>query len=532
MTHSSAQLNDLTDEILMIIFKNLNNDEILYSLVGVNKRLNTLVHDSAFTSHVTLMRRFSKNSIHPLSDTILDRFLQILPSIRHKVQWLDVESSSMERILLSTNYPNLYGLGLYNLEIEKAKYLFTNETILTDLFKNQISSLTIRIRRDNKHMLTNDKSTMIFTDIFTMFTNLQYLNFKPSSNCSQRLSFHFSPPIFISSTLLKLHVNVDHFDDCLYLLDGRFTQLRVLHVNTFNIRHSSHLTINNTENLPNLKCFSLYCDADTSAYDELIVPLLHRMLNLEKLHLYLIICYKNTFIDGNNLKRNILNQMPKLNKFTFDIRSSFHLHNQISLLSNEDIQHTFNDFQNNQIISCVDYFYEFGRGECHIYSYPYKREVYPRITNNFPGGIFKYVREISLFDERPFEHKFFFQISQSFPFMQKLILCNGKPQNDKQSRKLDDNNQNLSIIEYPNLSYLDLVEAHDDYVEQFLVDTNTCLPNNLFLLIDYQTLKRVTEDLTRKTTRTNCTKLGSLGLVRECEIPEYLKQYFPHTKIL
>ncbi len=127
MAHSLVQLNDLPDEILMIIFKNLDNDEILYSLIGVNKRLNTFVHDSAFTSHLTLMRRFSNNSIDPLSDTILDRFfLQILPSIHHKIQWLDVESSSMERIL-STNYPNLYGLGLYNLEIEKAKYLFTSK---------------------------------------------------------------------------------------------------------------------------------------------------------------------------------------------------------------------------------------------------------------------------------------------------------------------------------------------------------------------------------------------------------------------
>ncbi|CAF1622640.1 unnamed protein product [Rotaria sp. Silwood1] len=126
MAHSLVQLNDLPDEILMIIFKNLDNDEVLYSLIGVNKRLNTFVHDSTFTSHLTLMRRFSNNTIHPLSDTIIDRFLQILPSIHHKIQWLDVESSSMERIL-STNYPNLYGLGLYNLEIEKAKHLFTSK---------------------------------------------------------------------------------------------------------------------------------------------------------------------------------------------------------------------------------------------------------------------------------------------------------------------------------------------------------------------------------------------------------------------
>jgi len=46
--------------------------------------------------------------------------------------------------------------------------------------------------------------------------------------------------------------------------------------------------------------------------------------------------------------------------------------NQISLSSNEDIQKTFIDFKDNQIISSVDYFSKVERGRCHVYSYPYK----------------------------------------------------------------------------------------------------------------------------------------------------------------
>jgi hypothetical protein len=57
--------------------------------------------------------------------------------------------------------------------------------------------------------------------------------------------------------------------------------------------------------------------------------------------------------------------------------------------------------------------------QCHIYSYPYEWKCYKNITNNFPGGLFKCVYEVSLFDERPFEHEFFLQIAQSFPFMKK-----------------------------------------------------------------------------------------------------------------
>ncbi len=55
----------------------------------------------------------------------------------------------------------------------------------------------------------------------------------------------------------------------------------------------------------------------------LIVPLLHRMSNLESLALYLVIDYykKNRFIDGNHLKKNLIDHLPRLTKFAFNIRS-------------------------------------------------------------------------------------------------------------------------------------------------------------------------------------------------------------------
>ncbi|CAF0749582.1 unnamed protein product [Rotaria sordida] len=159
------------------------------------------------------------------------------------------------------------------------------------------------------------------------------------------------------------------------------------------------------------------------------------MSNLEKLVLARIVWTKKTLIDGNNLKLNIINYMPLLNKFTFNIHSSTHFYTKFNLPSNEYIQETFKDFKNKQIISSVDYFKEKEYSQCHIYSYPYQSIYYNNITNNFPGGIFEYVREISLFDERSFEHEFFFQISQSFPFLEKLTLINQKPQYNKQLRK-------------------------------------------------------------------------------------------------
>ncbi|CAF4903585.1 unnamed protein product, partial [Rotaria sp. Silwood2] len=52
------------------------------------------------------------------------------------------------------------------------------------------------------------------------------------------------------------------------------------------------------------------------------------------------------------------------------------------------------------------------KGQCYIYTYLYKLKHYYNITNNFPGGIYKCVREVSLYDERAFEHEFFLRVVQ------------------------------------------------------------------------------------------------------------------------
>jgi hypothetical protein len=69
-----VQLDDLLDEILMYIFKKLYNDEVLYSLMGANQRLNRIVHDTVFTCDLCLLEYCPyDDSTFPLSDPILDR---------------------------------------------------------------------------------------------------------------------------------------------------------------------------------------------------------------------------------------------------------------------------------------------------------------------------------------------------------------------------------------------------------------------------------------------------------------------------
>ncbi|CAF4053263.1 unnamed protein product [Rotaria magnacalcarata] len=255
------------------------------------------------------------------------------------------------------------------------------------------------------------------------------------------------------------------------------------------------------------------------------------MVNLEQLDLHLVVHCEKRFVDGYNLKYNIINRLFQLNKFLFNIRSCLYLNDQICLLSNEDCQHSFNDFKNNKIISCVDYFQVFKHGQCHIYSYPYRAKTYEYITNNFPGGLFQYVREVSLYDDRPFEHEFFVTIAKSFPFMEQLTIYNRNPQKNKSYEQSKYDNQHLSPIQYPYLSVLELLSAHDDYVEQFLLDIKTSIIRTVNVQVLLSTLDRITQSFTRDATRINCRKLFSIYVPRDMSISTQLKDYFPHTKI-
>jgi hypothetical protein len=123
MQQSCIQLDDLPNEIILIIFKNLNNFDVLYAFIGLNTRFNTIINDTIFRKELTLTS--FNGSLDQFATTKFDRFcVEILPKINDKIKWLNVESATMERILLSTYYPNLYALGLYDLDPETAGKLF------------------------------------------------------------------------------------------------------------------------------------------------------------------------------------------------------------------------------------------------------------------------------------------------------------------------------------------------------------------------------------------------------------------------
>jgi hypothetical protein len=85
---------------------------------------------------------------------------------------------------------------------------------------------------------------MFFTNacasILAIYTKLSYLNINQSVKTRRsKLSFWDRPSNYFSSSHLStLIFDVERFDDCLYLLDGRFDQLSSFTVNIRSIERS------------------------------------------------------------------------------------------------------------------------------------------------------------------------------------------------------------------------------------------------------------------------------------------------------
>lgn len=124
---------DLPDEILITIFKELSTIDVL-NLVDINQRLNNILYDHEIISHLTLFRYSSNNHIYPLDNTLIDLFCsKILPKIYHKIKWLNLELLSMQRVL-EGNYPNLCGIGIFNMCSDTALDLFRGNSFVDKVF--------------------------------------------------------------------------------------------------------------------------------------------------------------------------------------------------------------------------------------------------------------------------------------------------------------------------------------------------------------------------------------------------------------
>jgi hypothetical protein len=252
------------------------------------------------------------------------------------------------------------------------------------------------------------------------------------------------------------------------------------------------------------------------------------MLNLEKLILSFRARRRTSLIDGTYLTNEILNYMPHLQTFEFDIASENRTMNVFPEPTSEDIRRTF--IERGHHVDCyIDYNVD-ESSRSHIYSLPFTLERIHFITSKFPGGMFMNVRVLRVCDmQRSFEKIFFAKIARSFPLLRRLIVFDLIERLEKPWYQLKKSQETSSIIEFSHLAELILQDVHIDYVEQFLSSANTSLPSLTALTVQYEHLKVVTKNFTRDATRINCAKLKYIffGKVIHLAQPRNFYLYFP-----
>ncbi|CAF0864313.1 unnamed protein product [Adineta ricciae] len=109
MADAPVYIVSLCDELLLTIYNRPDNVNVLYSLIGVSRKIDELVGGITFTQYVGPSRiNFKKKSI-------LDRFcLDLLPRVRHNNQSLTLNVSLIDHVFRIGYYSELHKLALLN----------------------------------------------------------------------------------------------------------------------------------------------------------------------------------------------------------------------------------------------------------------------------------------------------------------------------------------------------------------------------------------------------------------------------------
>ncbi|CAF4212839.1 unnamed protein product [Rotaria sp. Silwood2] len=364
----------------------LSNIDILYSLIGVNRKLDRLARDITFTRSLDLVTISSNEHNDSRNKLILNRFcFDIIPRIQQNIQCLILDPLLIDRVLCIGNYPKLRKLTLVNLQFEMASRIFNGKSSFIGTFQHQISHLTVTIHDDSTGERISKLSTNVFTTIFIMFTKLIYLHFNLKDSCRYLPKAYVDLPstTCYSLNIVYLNVIVDGFDDCLCLLDGRLSQLHTFIVKVGTINNTSKIMNKNTRILFNLKYFSLISCSTTIEYDNQIVPLLRQMSQLEKLTLSLIVRNRTSFIDGTHLVNDILSKMSYLHTFIFNIITEDVTMDEEHLPVPDDAKSGL--IQRGYNVNCYVDYNVLSKAECHIYSIPFSMDSMEIRSSKFPG---------------------------------------------------------------------------------------------------------------------------------------------------
>ena len=120
-----------------------------------------------------------------------------------------------------------------NRKISYACCIFLEKSSFIHAFKDQITHLSVNITDEIQNELRLKLLIDIYNCIFALIANLKYLDLGVNDNYffQRSLLRGLSSTTFSSSSIVHLNIKMNNFDDCRYLLDGRFSQLHTFIVN-------------------------------------------------------------------------------------------------------------------------------------------------------------------------------------------------------------------------------------------------------------------------------------------------------------
>jgi hypothetical protein len=126
MSNLSINIVDLSDEILLLIFKKINNIELLNSILSISQRLDQIVCDTSLTDTLDLTNISCNDANSSNTNEIFRRFsTYVLPRIHCNVVSLAVQGSMYHQIFGFINYPNLRKVTFDNVKLDMASQIFT-----------------------------------------------------------------------------------------------------------------------------------------------------------------------------------------------------------------------------------------------------------------------------------------------------------------------------------------------------------------------------------------------------------------------
>ncbi|CAF3802849.1 unnamed protein product [Rotaria sordida] len=526
-----VELLDLPNEIILAIMNKVKPQALLLSsIIGIgNNRLELLVFDKCHSidvtsdysgsSHRTLITRFFFNVMPRICNSIQSLTINLahICYLDHITKLID-DNSLSNFIHLKIMTGRLYD----NTGTHYTSYYYDNEFHHYPLFSTVPQLFYLNDLLAEKLVLFIHCSPFMRSIV----------SFEYDHDCALSVPSGDKGLFFTQSPhLTHVSITLRQFHDCVCLLNQLGSQLHSFSVSIVHVRLDENNSISQLTSIfcPNLKYLTMTIYRNILHYEQCILPLLQRLSNVEHLTLLLTVGVKGSgpdhFIDGFDLKRDIILYMPQLRQLNFHIRSILR---QAPHIESDTICQSFVKYE--QSIDCALDYFNNKYGQCQIYSLPFIGNRLDFISNRFPlfdvKNRFSNVTILLLFDDvKSFETVFFERISRALPRLQTLEVINQLEQEEKIKTT-------INIIEFHYLSLLILHDIHVNYAEQFLCQSR--LPCLVELIIRDDALSTII-DQNQQQAKENCSKVETLQIVEPWIEPTNVHlNFFPrlHSKIV